>query len=66
MSRALGLWYAYPTEFRHLMINGMHQDYSSASGFAALPQHLRVHPSQVRAGPDRREERNHDRPCGMR
>ena len=30
-----------------------------------LPKHLRVHPSQVRADPDRREERNHDRPCGM-
>jgi len=47
MSGALGLWYAYPTEFRPLMINGMHQDHSWASGFAALPQHLRGHPSQV-------------------
>jgi selenocysteine lyase/cysteine desulfurase len=27
---------------------------------------VRVHLSQVRAGPDRREERNYDRPCGMR
>ena len=66
MSGALGLWDAYPTEFRQLMINGMHQDHSWASGFAALPHHLRGHPSQVRAGPDRREERTHDRPCGMR
>jgi hypothetical protein len=60
MSRALGLWYASPGQFRQLIINGMQQDHSWASGFAALPQHLRVHPSYVRAGPDRREERNHD------
>jgi hypothetical protein len=60
MSRALGLWYASPGQFRQLMINGMQQDHSWASGFAALPQHPRVHPSYVRAGPDRREERNHD------
>ena len=66
MSRAIGLWYAYPREFRQLMINGMQQDHLWASGFAALPQHLRVHPSSVRAGPDGREERNHGRPCGIR
>src|SRR6266566_7792118 len=66
MSGALGLWYAYLTEFRQVMINGRHQDHWWASGFAALPHHLRGHPSQVRAGPDRREEHNHDRPCGMR
>ncbi len=51
---------------RPLIINGRHQDHWWASGFAALPHHLRGHPSQVRAGPDRREERTHDRPCGMR
>ena len=44
---------------RPLISNGRQQDHSWASGFAALPQHLRVHPSEVRAGPDRREERNH-------
>ena len=31
MSRAIGLWYAYPGEFRQLMINGMQQDHSWAS-----------------------------------
>ncbi len=66
MCRAIGLWYSYHGEFRQLMINGMHQDHSWASGFAALPKPLRVHPSQVRAGPDRREERNHGQPCGRR
>ena len=45
MSRALGLWYSYPGQFRQLMINGIQQAHSWASGFAALPQHLRVHPS---------------------
>jgi len=30
MSRALGLWYDYPWEFRQLMINGMQQDHSWA------------------------------------
>lgn len=28
MHRAIGLWYAYPEEFRQLMINGMKCDYS--------------------------------------
>jgi hypothetical protein len=28
MSRALGLWYASPGQFRQLMINGMQQDHS--------------------------------------
>jgi starch synthase len=28
MHRAFGLWYAYPEEFRRLMTNGMHCDYS--------------------------------------
>ncbi len=28
MSRAIGLWYAYPDEFRKLVINGMKYDYS--------------------------------------
>jgi starch synthase len=28
MSRAIGLWYDYPEEFRQLMINGMKYDYS--------------------------------------
>jgi starch synthase len=28
MHRAFGLWYAYPDEFRQLMINGMQYDYS--------------------------------------
>jgi starch synthase len=31
MSRALGLWYSYPGQFRQLMINGMQQDHSWAS-----------------------------------
>jgi starch synthase len=31
MSRAIGLWYSYPGEFRQLMINGMQQDHSWAS-----------------------------------
>jgi starch synthase len=31
MSRAIGLWDAYPGEFRQLMINGMQQDHSWAS-----------------------------------
>ena len=30
MSRAIGLWYAYPSEFRQLMFNGMVQDHSWA------------------------------------
>ena len=66
MSGALGLRYSYLGQVRLLMINGMQQDHWWASGFAALPHHLRGHPSQVRAGPDRREERNHGRPCGRR
>ncbi|MDA8382960.1 MAG: glycogen synthase [Betaproteobacteria bacterium] len=28
LQRAIGLWYAYPAEFRHLMLAGMRQDYS--------------------------------------
>jgi starch synthase len=28
LSRALGLWWDYPEEFRHLMRQGMRQDYS--------------------------------------
>jgi starch synthase len=28
LRRAIGLWYAYPGEFRRLMVNGMHHDYS--------------------------------------
>ena len=31
MSRALGVWYSYPGQFRQLMINGMQQDHSWAS-----------------------------------
>ena len=31
LSRALGLWYSYPGQFRQLMINGMQQDHSWAS-----------------------------------
>jgi starch synthase len=30
MARAVGLWYAYPSEFRQLMLNGMRQDHSWA------------------------------------
>jgi starch synthase len=30
MTRAVGLWYAYPSEFRQLMLNGMRQDHSWA------------------------------------
>lgn len=28
LSRAMGLWYDFPGEFRQLMLNGMHQDHS--------------------------------------
>jgi len=28
MHRAIGLWYGFPEDFRQLMINGMHYDYS--------------------------------------
>jgi hypothetical protein len=63
MSGALGLWYSYPGQ---VMTYGIQQAHSWASGFAALPQQLHIHPSSVRAGPDRREERNHGRPCGRR
>jgi starch synthase len=28
MRRAIGLWYAYPQDFRYLMLNGMRYDYS--------------------------------------
>lgn len=28
MQRAIGLWYNYPHEFRQLIVNGMHYDYS--------------------------------------
>jgi starch synthase len=30
MLRALGLWFSYPDDFRHLMVNGMRQDHSWA------------------------------------
>jgi starch synthase len=30
MARAIGLWHAYPWQFRQLMVNGMHADYSWA------------------------------------
>jgi starch synthase len=30
LNRAIGLWYAYPAEFRALMVNGMRQDHSWA------------------------------------
>jgi starch synthase len=30
MARGIGLWYDYPGEFRHLILNGMHQDHSWA------------------------------------
>ena len=30
MARAIGLWYSYPAEFRHLMLNGIRQDHSWA------------------------------------
>lgn len=28
MSRAIGLWYSYPEEFRQIVIQGMQYDYS--------------------------------------
>jgi starch synthase len=31
LDRAVGLWYAHPTEFRELMVNGMRQDHSWAA-----------------------------------
>ncbi len=37
-----------------------------ANRWATLSHHRRVHLSPVRAGPDRREERSHGRPCGIR
>ena len=30
MARAIGLWYAYPEQFRELMRNGMRADHSWA------------------------------------
>ena len=30
MARAIGLWYAYPQDFRELMLNGMRDDHSWA------------------------------------
>ena len=30
LHRAIGLWYAYPDQFRELMLNGMRADYSWA------------------------------------
>ena len=44
MSRAIGLWYSYPGEFRQLMINGMQQDHSWASAgqhYLNIYEHIR-------------------------
>ena len=46
MARAIGLWYAFPGEFRQLMLNGMRQD-SLGLARRALREHLRLHPTQI-------------------
>lgn len=44
MKRAFGLWYAYPEEFRNLILNGMRQDYSwnrPANDYLNIYEHIR-------------------------
>ena len=44
MSRALGLWYSHPEEFRRLMVNGMRYDYSwnhPAHHYLNIYEHIR-------------------------
>ena len=45
LSRAIGLWYSFPQEFRELQLNGMRTDHSWAGPAAGLSEHLRVHPA---------------------
>ena len=47
MSRAIGLWYSFPAEFRELQLNGMRADHSWAGPAAGLSEHLRVHPAPM-------------------
>lgn len=42
--RAIGLWYSYPEHFRHLMANGMKQDYSwnhPGQHYSNIYEHIR-------------------------
>jgi starch synthase len=44
LRRAFGLWFAYPEEFRHLMLNGMRTDYSwnhPGSHYLNIYEHIR-------------------------
>jgi starch synthase len=44
MRRAIGLWYAYPQDFRYLMLNGMRCDYSwnqSGQDYANIYDYIR-------------------------
>lgn len=44
MQRAIGLWYHYPQDFRYLMLNGMHCDYSwnyPGQDYLNIYQHIR-------------------------
>ena len=44
MARAIGLWYAYPQEFRYLQLNGMRADHAwtwPAQHYVDIYQHIR-------------------------
>ncbi len=44
LSRAIGLWYSYPDEFRELQLNGMRADYSwarPAQDYLNIYEHIR-------------------------
>jgi starch synthase len=45
LSRAIGLWQAYPREFKRLVVNGMASDYSwgtSGAHYLAIYEHIRA------------------------
>jgi starch synthase len=46
LNRAIGLWYAYPAEFRQLVLNGMRQDHSWADPghhYVNIYEYIAVH-----------------------
>ena len=71
LSRAIGLWGAYPKEFRRLISNGMAMDYLLGRVRPALHRRLRAHPLQVSlyvraASGGRSTGRRRIRPIGRR
>ncbi len=50
LNRAIGLWFAYPAEFRQLMVNGMRQDHSWADPgqhYVNIYEYIAVHKPPV-------------------